>query len=289
MALRLFIDPEAAALAAGAALALPETAARHAQVRRVQPGDRLVLFDGRGHEAAAEVLALGRREVTVRVGAVAAVERELPWAVTLALGMPTNERMDALVEKATELGAAALQPLLCERSVLRLAGERAERRRAHWQAVAVSASEQCGRTRVPEVGTVRGLPDWLAALPGAPGAARWLLSLDPAALAPAAALARSAAPAAGAAAAISGQGAPGGYGTPGAHATAGKAGTPGMSDAAIIVLSGPEGGLAPAEQEAARAAGFVPVGLGSRTLRADTAPLALLAWLGLAALGPGQG
>ena len=269
MALRLFIDPEAAALAAGATLARPEAAARHAQVRRLQPGDALVLFDGRGHEAAAEVLAMGRREVTVCVRALAAVERELPWAVTLALGMPGNERMDALVEKATELGMAALQPLLCERSVLRLDGERAERRRAHWQGVATAAAQQCGRTRVPEIGAVRGLQDWLAALPAwavaalpdappqagpiEPGAARWLLSLDPAAMPPAAALARCA------------------------------AGTP------IMALSGPEGGLTPAEQEAARAAGFVPVGLGPRVLRADTAPLALLAWLGLVALGPRSG
>ena len=273
LALRLFIDPEAAALAAGATLALPEAAARHAQVRRLQPGDALVLFDGRGHEAAAEVLVMGRREVTVCVSAVAAVERELPWAVTLALGMPGNERMDALVEKATELGMAALQPLVCERSVLRLDGERAERRRVHWLGVATAAVEQCGRTRVPEIGAVRGLQDWLAALPAPaaavpaaalpdappqaapiePGAARWLLSLDPAAMPPAAALARCA------------------------------AGTP------ITALSGPEGGLTPAEQEAARAAGFVPVGLGPRVLRADTAPLALLAWLGLGALGPRTG
>ena len=78
-----------------------------------------------------------------------AADRELCAAVTLAVGMPANERMDTLVEKATELGVAAIQPLRCERSVLRLAGDRAQRKREHWQAIAVAACEQCGRTRVP--------------------------------------------------------------------------------------------------------------------------------------------
>src|SRR5205085_4670715 len=100
----------------------------------------------------------------VRVGAAIAVERELAAAVTLALGVPANDRMDALVEKAGELGAAAIQPLVCERSVVRLSGERAEARRRHWQAVAAAASEQCGRARVADVLPVVSLPEWLAAL-----------------------------------------------------------------------------------------------------------------------------
>jgi 16S rRNA (uracil1498-N3)-methyltransferase len=160
--------------------------------------------------------------------------------VTLAVGMPANERMDALVEKACELGVAAIQPLLCERSVLRLAGERAQKKVAHWQAVAVAACEQSGRTRVPEVAPVRTLPDWLAALPaGAAQESRWLLSL------------RDAAP------------------------------LRSVGTAAVLSLSGPEGGLTDAEEDAARRAGFAAVSLGGRTLRADTAPLALLAHLAL--------
>lgn len=234
MSLRLYVD---APLSAGATCELPPAAARHAQVRRVQPGDALVLFDGGGAEWPAEVLAMGRQHVQVRVGAPQPVDRELARAVTLAVGMPANERMDWLVEKATELGAAAIQPLVCERSVLRLAGERAERKREHWQAVAVAAAEQCGRTRVTAVAPPRPLAAWLAALP-ADGGARWLLA-------------------------------------PGA--------APGTLPAggALTVLSGPEGGLAPAEVQAALAAGFVPVGLGPRVLRAETAPLAVLAWAGL--------
>jgi 16S rRNA (uracil1498-N3)-methyltransferase len=243
MSLRLFVGGP---LVAGAECELPPDAARHAQVRRAQPGDRLVLFDGAGHEAEAEVLAMGRREVRVRLGAISAPGRELPLAVTLAVVMPANERMDALVEKATELGVAALQPLMSERSVLRLEGERAARKQAHWQAVAVAACEQCGRNVVPVVRPVQSVVAWLRGLPSAEGA-RWLLH------------------------------------TGDAPALATHAGTARLT--ALAVLSGPEGGFTPAEVDAARNAGFAPVSLGPRILRADTAPLALLAWLGLMRAG----
>lgn len=159
MALRLFVPGP---LAPSDRFVLPAGPARHAQVRRVQPGDALLLFDGEGHDWPATVLAMGRSEVAVRIGAPQPVDSELPWPVVLAVGMPANERMDTLVEKAAELGAAALQPLVCERSVLRLAGERAERKREHWQAVAVAACEQCGRARVPVLHPVQALDDWLA-------------------------------------------------------------------------------------------------------------------------------
>jgi 16S rRNA (uracil1498-N3)-methyltransferase len=243
--MRFFVD---AALADGAEIALPGGAARHAQVRRVQPGDELLLFDGRGCDWPARVLAVGRSEVRVRLGAPRQVAGELPLAVTLALAMPANERMDTLVEKATELGVARVQPLLSERSVLRLAGERAERKRAHWQAVAEAACEQCGRARVPVIEPVLALEDWLRQLPAVPGAAalsagtRLLLSLAPGA--PTLPQLR-----------------PGG--------------------GSLCTLSGPEGGLTPDEETAARAAGFAATTLGPRVLRADTAPLAVLAWLAM--------
>lgn len=240
MTLRLFVDTP---LQAGQDFTLPPGATRHAQVRRVQPGDLLMLFDGQGFDWPAEVLRVGRSAVDVHLGPPQPVARELPLAVTLALGMPANERMDTLVEKATELGVACIQPLLCERSVLRLAGERAQRKCAHWQAIAQAACEQSGRARVPHVAAVVTLPDWLAGLPAAPAAeARLLLSLDSAA-------------------------------RPLRH-------TP-WPAAAAAVLSGPEGGLSAAEEGAARQAGFVATALGPRVLRADTAPLAVLAWLGL--------
>ena len=236
---RLFVDLP---LSAGESISLPAGPARHVQVLRLQPGAPLIVFDGRGGEWAAEVTKMGRSDVSVAMGARTEVDRELPLNITLALGVPANERMDALVEKATELGVAAIQPLMCERSVLRLAGERAQKKVAHWQAVAVSACEQSGRTRVPQIAEVRTLPQWLQALPA--GATRWMLSF------------RDARPIAAMSLSRSGE---------------------------LLCLSGPEGGLSPAEEDAAIAAGFAPVSLGPRVLRADTAPLALLAHLGLGA------
>lgn len=242
MTIRLFVDT---ALAAGLELALPPGPARHAQVRRVQPGETLVLFDGRSGEWLAAVLSMGRNEVRVLVGQHVDVDREAPWPVRLAIGMPANDRMDALVEKATELGVAEIQPLVCERSVLRLAGERAERKCAHWQAIAHAACEQSGRARVPTVASVTALPDWLAGLPAAPHAeTRLLLSLD---------------------------------------GDAQPLRPMPLPTVAVAVLSGPEGGLTPAEEGAARQSGFEATALGPRVLRADTAPLAVLAWLGLQA------
>ncbi len=175
MTLRLYLEG-APPLTPGLELDLPPGPARHVQVRRLQPGDTLRLFDGRGGEWQARVHRMGRQQVTVQLDAHDPVDREAPLAVTLAVGMPANERMDWLVEKATELGVAAIRPLQTERSVLRLAGERAERKRAHWQAIAEAAAEQCGRTRVPQVHPVRALdaPDALPA--GMPG---WVLSLAP--------------------------------------------------------------------------------------------------------------
>ncbi len=242
MPARLHIDPDPAGprWAPGVELALPANASRHVQVLRLQPGAEIQLFDGRGGEWCAEVLEMGRKTVSVCLRAHAAVERELAGAVTLALGMPANERMDSLVEKATELGVAAIAPLVCERSVLRLAGERAERKAAHWQAIAVAACEQSGRNRVPQIALPITLRDLLAQQAAGH---RLLLSLDADALP----LAR----------------------------WLGPSGS--VRTGAITLLSGPEGGLAPAEIRSAREAGFVPVSLGSRVLRADTAPLAALA------------
>src|SRR4051812_23365295 len=124
-------------LAMGDVLALPPIAARHVQVLRMQPGDALTLFDGRGGEWQAVVERMGRSDVSVSVGAHHAIEREPAREIHLALGVPANDRMDWLVEKAAELGAASIQPLLTERAVLRLQGDRASRRQEHWQAIAV--------------------------------------------------------------------------------------------------------------------------------------------------------
>jgi 16S rRNA (uracil1498-N3)-methyltransferase len=235
---RLFVE---APLSPGAMVDLPPNASRHVQVLRLQPGDALTLFDGRGGQWQAVVAEMGRKAVSARVQAVEDHEAELPLAVTLACGMPANERMDTLVEKATELGAAAIAPLVTARSVLRVAGERADRKAQHWQAIAQAACEQCGRNRVPPVAAPQPLADWLAR-PLPAGHAGLVLSLDPAA-------------------------------PPLGRWLTGQAAPP----AGLVLLSGPEGGLAPHELEAAQHAGYQPVSLGARVLRADTAPLAALA------------
>ena len=159
---RIFID---APFAVGDAIVLPSPALRHVHALRLERGDALVLFNGSdGADWPGELVEIGRSRAVVRLGAPVAVERELGCAVTLAIGMPANDRMDVLVEKAGELGAAAIQPLVCARSVLRLSGERAELRRRHWQAVAASASEQCGRARVAAVLPIAPFASWLRAL-----------------------------------------------------------------------------------------------------------------------------
>ena len=221
---------------------MPPGAARHVQVLRLQPGAQISLFNGEGGEWTATVTAMGRSEVRVRLGEHQAVEREPLRAVQLATGVMASERMDWLVEKATELGAAALTPVLTERSALRLAGERALKKRAHWQAVATAASEQSGRNRLLDVREQLSFQE-LIGTPDAAVDTRWLLSLDPAA--------------------------------PRLHRLAATL----ADDAPVTLLSGPEGGLSPAEEAAARAAGFAPVHLGPRVLRAETAPLAALAVL----------
>lgn len=180
---RFFVDTP---LAAPGEITLPPGAARHVQVLRLQPGDALTLFDGSGPEWQAEVTSMGRSEVGVRLIAAGQPQRELARAVTLAVVMPANDRMDFLVEKATELGGAAIQPLMSERSVLRLAGERADKKRSHWQGVAIAAAEQCGRTVPLRVEPVQSLVAWLAALPPA-GDGEWRGLLSPRAAQPLAA------------------------------------------------------------------------------------------------------
>jgi 16S rRNA (uracil1498-N3)-methyltransferase len=241
---RLFVSQP---IVAGVETSLGDAATRHTQVLRLQPDDPVMLFDGQGGEWQARIASMGKRETRVQALEHRAVERELPIAVTLALAMPAGDRMDFVIEKATELGAAAVQPLMCERSVLRLAGERADRRSAHWRAIAVAACEQSGRNRVPVVLKPLALTAWLAGLDAAGPStdARWLLGWRNA-----------------------------------------KAGSEAVAEAptltSCLVLSGPEGGFTDEEEQLALLRGFTMVSLGPRTLRADTAPLALLAAIAVA-------
>ncbi|NJM44231.1 MAG: 16S rRNA (uracil(1498)-N(3))-methyltransferase, partial [Brachymonas sp.] len=151
------------ALTPQASIALDAAAARHVQVLRLQPGDGLTLFNGQGGEFAATVEQMGRSNVEVSIGMHDTIEREAARQVHLAIGMPANERMDWLIEKATELGAASIQPLMTERSVLKLTGERAEKKQQHWQAAAIAACEQCGRNRIPVIHSPVLYQKWLLA------------------------------------------------------------------------------------------------------------------------------
>jgi len=171
---RFFVETP---LKTGARLALPARAAHHAtRVLRLRRGNSVILFDGRGGEYAATIADLARDAVAVEVGAWQDIERESPLAITLAQGISSAERMDLTIQKAVELGVAAIQPLATEKSVVRLDEKRAESRRAHWQRVVISACEQCGRNRLPEVRAPVSVAE-LCALTREE-AAKWLLALD---------------------------------------------------------------------------------------------------------------
>ena len=170
-------------------MALPEAAAHHAiRVVRLSAGDPLTLFDGTGGEYPATLVRADRDGAIVRVGTRLDVERESPLAVTLAQAIAANDAMDYAIRKAVELGAAAIQPLVTERSAPLPVGERGARRLAHWRGVVVAACEQCGRNRVPLVAPPVALASWLAAWKGAG------LLLAPEAAAPFASLARPVVP-----------------------------------------------------------------------------------------------
>jgi 16S rRNA (uracil1498-N3)-methyltransferase len=237
----------------GALLDLPAGAARHVQVLRLQPGDGITLFNGDASgEFVATVTQMGRSSVQVQVGDFVVTQREPRLRVHLAVGMPANERMDWLVEKATELGVASIQPLMTERSVLRLAGDRADKKVAHWHSAAVAACEQCGGNQVPVIHPVMPLAQWLKTRADrqAMGSTTLLLSLRA-----------------------------GAVGIREAATYLGHEVTRvdvHVSAPELTFLSGPEGGLSPVEEDAALAAGMTCVTLGSRVLRAETAALAAL-------------
>jgi 16S rRNA (uracil1498-N3)-methyltransferase len=161
-------------LGPGAQFALPDDAAQHvAKSLRLKAGDALSVFDGRGGEYDATIQRIDRDRVDVKVGAFRDVDRESALALGLVQGLPEADKMDWIIQKATELGAGWIQPVTCERSVVRLSGDRAARREAHWRRVAVAAAEQCGRTRIPEVRPTLGFLSWLAAPGETP---RWMLA-----------------------------------------------------------------------------------------------------------------
>ena len=223
----------------GAIVDLPETVAHHLHVVRQQPGDEVVLFNGEGGQVRARLVEIGKRRASAEVTALDPVEVELPYAVTLAQGLPEgSSKMDWIVEKAVELGVAAIQPLAAARSVVKLSGERAEKRQAHWEGVVVAASEQSGRNRLAALLPLQEFGRYIVQPAEGP---RILLS--PRATQSLAGWARATPP------------------------------------CAVTLLIGPEGGFSAAEEEAALAHGALALSMGPRVLRTETAGLAALATL----------
>lgn len=217
---------------------LPAPQAHHAmRVLRLKAGDAVVLFNGDGAEYAAVIVQAGRDRLALDVTGRGVVDRESPLAVTLAQAVSSGERMDYTVQKAVELGVAVIQPLSAERSVVRLQGERAARRAEHWRAVVAASCEQCGRNRLPEVPALLPFDAFLADAARRNGVLRLMLS--PHSARGLRELDRPAGP--------------------------------------IVLLAGPEGGFSPQEERAAEHAGFLPMRLGPRVLRTETAAVAALA------------
>ena len=223
-------------LQVGLSLDLPADTSRHIQVLRLQPGATITLFDGRGGEYTACILQMGRHTVAARIDSHQALERESDVYSHVVIGMPANERMDWLVEKATELGVARITPLMTAHGVLRLNAERALKRQLHWQGIAQAACAQSGRNTLPQIDVAQSWAEWFNTFPHDETPARWLLSLS-AASAPLDTRA---------------------------------------DVRRVLLLSGPEGGLSHDEEAQALERGFVAVNLGARVLRAETAPLAVL-------------
>ena len=218
---------------------LPPSQTHHAvRVLRLKAGDAVVLFNGDGAEYAALISEAGRDRLALEVTGRTAIDRESPLAITLAQAVSGGERMDYTVQKAVELGAAVIQPLTAERSVVRLQGERASKRAEHWQAVVVASCEQCGRNRLPQVQSLMTIETFLAGVAAqkdgvlrlmlSPRSARGLREFD-------------------------------------------------RPAGAMVLLAGPEGGFSPQEERAAEQAGFLPTRVGPRVLRTETAAVAALA------------
>ena len=224
-------------LVPGEDIVLPAQAGEHlTRVLRLEAGAALTLFNGEGGEFAATLAPAIGKKVIARVARHDAVERESPLDVTLLQGVARGERMDLIVQKSTELGVTRIVPVLTERSVVKLDSKQRARKREHWQAIAVSACEQCGRNRVPEVHEPAALGDSIVAL--AADGLRCLLAAD------------------------------------GESSLAAVAVS--TTNARFVLLIGPEGGLAENERAFARANGFAGHSLGPRVMRTETAGLAAL-------------
>ena len=237
---RVFVD---APLAPGARLRLPEHAAAHlVRVLRLREGDACVLFNGDGHDYAARLVAVDKRGAEAEIADATPVDNESPLRIVLLQGIARGEKMDLILQKATELGVAAFVPVFADRTEVRLDGERLDKRMAHWRSVVVSACEQSGRARIPDLHPARPLRDATAALPDA----AHRLTLDP----------------------------------QGAHrfTTLALPRDP-SADTTVVLAVGPEGGWSDKDRMILTDAALHGLRLGPRVLRTETAGLAAIAAL----------
>ena len=236
---RLFIDQ---LLTPGDQVVLEGNVAQHlGRVLRARAGDRIALFNGDGREFAAQVLTVSKREVSVDIGAAFTPQTESLVHTTLGLCLSKGDRFDWAIQKATELGVGAIAPLYSERVDFSIPPDRMGKRIAHWQQIAISACEQCGRVKVPPITPPQSLVSWAA---NVSAEQKWVLHCAD---------------------------------DTDASASAVTQGTP--RDAALLI--GPEGGLTDQEFAAASTEGFQLLQLGPRVLRTETAPVAALSVLGV--------
>lgn len=228
-------------LTIGATIDLPDAAAHHVFVLRLKVGDSVTLFNGEGGAYVGILVEISKRSATAELKVFLPEETELPFAVTLVQALPEGSKMDWIIEKAIELGAAGIQPLAAQRSVVKLTADRAEKKMAHWQGVIVSASEQCGRNRLAHLAPLTDVTAWMAQQD-----LHKRIMLTPRADQSLADWSR--------------------------HHPA----------QAVSILIGPEGGLTEAEEELAARQGVLPLSMGPRILRTETAGLAALAVLNAA-------
>lgn len=218
---------------------MPREAAHHAhRVLRLRVNDPVQVFDGAGRALDGKIGEITSKRVLLHELQTCMDEGEAPLRIVLAQAMCGSEKMDWVVQKATELGAAGIQPVHTQRSVARLAGERAEKRLAHWRSVAISACEQCGRNVLPDISAPRDFGAWLAEARALP-AAKFMLQPE---------------------------------GSTPLHKQA-------PPEGGVILLIGPEGGFSEDEVKMAALAGFIPIRMGRRVLRTETAAMAGIAAL----------
>jgi 16S rRNA (uracil1498-N3)-methyltransferase len=243
---RVFVE---GALTPGSIIDLGRDTGSHlARVLRARSGDELILFNGDGREFKGAIETVRGSRVSAAIGAAMPIDRESPFELTLVQCVPRGDRMDFIVQKATELGVVRIVPVMSQRSVVRLDEVQAAAKQVHWHAIAVSACEQCGRNRLPAVGAPQSLLNYLGAMPPheSPGMLRLVLEPERAALA-----------------------------LEGVRFVE----IPGTRVAGAVIAIGPEGGFAPEELEAFGLSDFARVGLGPRVLRTETAAISAIAIL----------